>query len=96
MMKNAEQTLEKELEAIEIKGYVAVPDRPSFSVRMISRMIDISCPMTSVSLRTIQRAIAELRDMGVDLTGSMVSNTPYFDRFSTELILLQLKFKVKT
>ncbi len=92
-MKNA--TLERELEDMQIKGWVQIPDIPSFSVRMIAKIIEASCPLNAVSLRTIQRAIADLREIGVPLTGSMISTTPYFDRFSTKLIIVQLKFKVK-
>jgi predicted DNA-binding transcriptional regulator YafY len=94
-MKNAGQTLEKELEAIEFKGYVLLADRPSFSLRMIERMIEISCPQEAVSLRTIQRAVESLRLLGVELSSCLKGNTPYFDLFSTELILLELKFKVQ-
>jgi hypothetical protein len=92
-MKNA--TLERELEDMRIKGWVQIPDIPSFSVRMIAKIIDASCPLNAVSLRTIQRAIVELRKLGVALDSTLISTTPYFDRFSTELIILQLNFKVK-
>lgn len=92
-MKNA--TLEAEIEQLEIKGWVEIPNRSAFSVRMIAKMIDVQCPMTSPSIKTIQRAIAKLRGYDISLTGTLVGNTPYYDRFTTEMILAELKFKVK-
>ena len=85
-----------ELEQLEIKGWIQLPEnRKSFSVAMILVLLNIQCPLQAVCRRTIQRAIADLRLLEVHLNSVMVGNTPYFDVFSTEMILVQLKFKVK-
>lgn len=98
-MKSA--TLDAEIEQLEIKGWVEIPNREAFSVRMIAKIIDSQCPLYSPSVRTIQRAIAELRDLNVDPNLNPIlhpiwsANTPYYNKLATEMIILQLKFKVK-
>jgi len=88
--------LEEKLEDIHIKGRVKLPDLPAFSVSMIVMLLNEQCPMTAPCLRTVQRAASELKKLGVELTGDQIGNTPYYDRLSTEMILVELKFKVKT
>lgn len=94
-MKSA--TLDAEIEQLEIKGWVEIPNREAFSVRMIAKIIDSQCPLYSPSVRTIQRAIAELRKLELDsiLNPIWSATTPYYDRLATEMIIVQLKFKVK-
>ncbi len=57
-------TLERELESLEIKGRVELPlNRKDYTVRAIATLLYAQCPSTAPSLRTIQRAIAELKDL---------------------------------
>ena len=94
-MKTADPDLDP-LESLETKGWIKIPDnRKSFSVAMIVALLDQQCPLQSVSRRTVQRAIADLRNWKVELKSILAGNTPYYDTFSTELIITQLNFKVK-
>jgi hypothetical protein len=58
---------------------------------MIVYLIECQLPKDALSLRHIQRAIA---DIGAPPT-KRVSNTPYYDRRYTKAALLYLKFKVE-
>lgn len=87
--------LEEKLEDTRINGRVKLPDLPAFSAPMIALLLNEECPMTAPCLRTVQRAISDLKKIGVELTGDQIGNTPYYDRLSTEMILVKLKFKVK-
>jgi predicted DNA-binding transcriptional regulator YafY len=85
-----------ELQDLEIKGWIQLPDnRKSFSVAMIVFLLGKQCPLQAVSRRTVQRAIADLRNIGVELNSVMSGNTPYYDVFATKVILTNLKFKTK-
>lgn len=88
--------IEEKLEDACIKGRVSIPDRPAYSVRMISILLNEQCPTTAPSVRIIQKAIAELKCLGIDLAEYKVGHTPYYPRFSVEMILVQLRFKVKS
>ena len=96
-MKNAVLDAETdELDRLEVKGCIQLPEnRKAFSVAMILLLLNDQCPLEAVSRRTVQRAIADLRNLGIQLNSIMSGNTPYYDAFSTELVLTQLKFKVK-
>jgi len=95
-MKSATFNEVDELEQLEIKGWIQLPEnRKSFSVAMILILLNKQCPIQAVCRRTVQRAIFDLRQVEADLGSVMVGNTPYFDVFSTKMILVQLKFKVK-
>jgi hypothetical protein len=93
-MKNAAE-LDHELEKVEYKGFLYLPDRPAFSARMIAALLNAQCPLSAVCLKTIQEAIKNLRDKGAISPCATQGNAPYFDRFYTEVILFKLKFKVK-
>lgn len=85
-----------ELQELEIKGWIQLPEnRKSFSVGMIVFLLNKQCPLQSVSKRTVQRAIADLRHIGVQIDSIMCGNTPYYDVFATKVILVHLKFKTK-
>jgi hypothetical protein len=88
-------SLEEKLEDMQIKGRVRLPAFPAFSASMIATILNEECPMTAPCLRTVQRAISDLKKLPVELTGYQIGNTPYYDRISTEMILVELKFKVK-
>lgn len=94
-MKNA--TLEQELEQIGVKGWVQMTDRPSFSAKMITQLIQYSCPLEAVSLRRVQQAAKYLTDIDIPSLQNpeKCGNTPYYSRRATEMILIELKFKVK-
>ena len=84
------------LEQLEIKGYIALPDnRKAFSVAMILVLLNDQCPLQAVGRRTVQRAIADLKNLGINLNFIQSGNTPYYDRLATEMILIELKFKVR-
>lgn len=92
--------LEQDLCDLEVsRGLLELPsNRSDYSVRMIAKLIALQSPNDAVSVRTIQRAIAQLRDLEdlKDLLNpTYKANTPYYGRLAAELILIQLKFKVK-
>lgn len=95
-MRNA--ALTDEMEKIEVKGWIEMPDRLSFSAKMITKLIEICCPLEAVSLRRVQQTAKYLTDLGIEdfQNPIMCSNTPYYSRCATEMILAKLKFKVKT
>lgn len=91
-------SIEEKLEDLEIKGRVLLPkNRRDFSAKAIALLLYDQCPMTAPSLRTIQRAISELKDLGLEpiLNPIFCGNTPIYSRLAAEMILAKLKFKVK-
>ena len=80
----------------ESRGCIKIPpSRSDYSARMIAKLIEIQSPKDTISIRTIQRAIADLKDLGLELNPTYKQNTPYYGRFVCELILEQLKFTVR-
>ena len=80
------------------RGSLVIPkNRSDYSVRMIAKLIEIQNPKDAVSIRTIQRAIAAIKDLGLEhlLSPTYKQNTPYYGRFACELILTHLKFTVQ-
>jgi hypothetical protein len=67
------------------------PNRSEYSARMIAHLIECQLPKEALSLRTIQRAIADIGAPPI----KWVSNTPYYDRLYAKAALLYLKFKVE-
>jgi len=94
-MKNA--ALDEQIEEVAIKGWIEMPDRLSFSARMITKLIEICCPLESLSLRRVQQKIQYLTSLGIEdfKNPTMCGNTPYYSRLATEMVLIELKFKVK-
>ena len=97
-MKSA--NLEQDLSSLEaFRGLLELPlGRSDYSVRMIAKLIELQSPKDSISIRTIQRAIAglkDLEDLQDLLNPTYKANTPYYGRLAAELILIQLKFTIK-
>ena len=89
------EELEDKLEDCVIKGRIYIPDRKEFSVAQIYALLYAQCPLEAPSDRQIQRKIRDLKDLGETLGEFKCGNTPFFDRFGTEMIINKLKFKVK-
>jgi hypothetical protein len=88
-MKSA--NLKEKLVDLDVKGCIELPDLSLYSVKSISKIIELCCPTEAVSTRTIQRAIKAL-DLEPE---AMIGNAFYFCQLHAEAILLYLKFKVK-
>lgn len=94
-MKSAVLELEERLEDCVIKARVYIPDRKDFSLEMIYTLLYEQCPMQAPSLRDIQRKAKALKDLGVNLGEFKCGNTPFYSRLGAEMIVNELKFKVK-
>ena len=99
-MKSA--NLEQDLSSLEaFRCLLELPlGRSDYSVRMIAKLVELQSPKDSISIRTIQRAIAglkDLEDLQVQdlLNPTYKANTPYYGRLAAELILIHLKFTIK-